>query len=156
LAVSAQDKGTGKSEKIVITSDKGRLSEEDIERMVKEAEEFAEADKAARETIDAKNGLEGYAYNMRNQIEDKEKLGGKISDEDKETISEAVKAALEWLDDNHEATKEDLQQKLKDLEGTCNPIVSKLYEKSGGGPGGPGGDSYAQEDSGDIPDHDDL
>ena len=66
--VSAEDKGTGKSEKIVITSDKGRLSEEEIERMVKDAEEFADADKAVRETVDAKNALEGYAYNMRNQV----------------------------------------------------------------------------------------
>jgi len=151
--VSAEDKGTGKSEKITITADKGRLSEEEIERMVRDAEEFADADKAVRETVDAKNALEGYAYNMRNQIEDKEKLGGKISDEDKETISEAVKKALDWIDDNAEATKEDLQQQLKDLEAVCNPIVSKLYQGSGGGSGG--GDSYASED--DLPpEHDDL
>jgi heat shock protein 5 len=95
--VGAEDKGTGKSEKITITADKGRLSEDEIERMVRDAEEFADADKAVRETVDAKNALEGYAYNMRNQLEDKEKLGGKISDEDKETIAEAVKKALEWI-----------------------------------------------------------
>ena len=84
---------------------------------------------------------------MRNQLEDKEKLGGKISDEDKETIAEAVKKALEWIDDNAEATKEDLQQQLKDLEAIANPIVTKLYSQTGGAPGGaPGGDSYAQED----------
>jgi len=152
--VSAEDKGTGKSEKITITADKGRLSEEEIERMVKDAEEFADADKAVRETVDAKNALEGYAYNMRNQIEDKEKLGGKISDEDKETISEAVKKTLEWIDDNAEATKEDLQQQLKDIEAICNPIVTKLYGSSGGAGGAPGGDSYASED--DLPEHDDL
>jgi heat shock protein 5 len=154
--VSAQDKGTGKEEKITITADKGRLSEEEIERMVKDAEEFADQDKAMRETVDARNALEGYAYNMRNQIEDKEKLGGKISDEDKETISEAVKKALDWLDDNREAGKEDLQQQLKDLEAVCNPIVSKLYGSAGGAPGGApgGGDSYAQED--DLPSHEDL
>jgi len=151
--VSAEDKGTGKSEKIVITADKGRLSEEEIERMVKDAEEFAEADKAQKEKIDAKNALEGYAYNMRNQIEDKEKLGGKISDEDKETISEAVKEALEWLDDNAEASKDDLAQKLKDLEAKCNPIIGKLYEKSGGAPGGAGGESQPDDD---LPNHDDL
>jgi len=154
--VSAEDKGTGKSEKITITADKGRLSEEEIARMVHDAEEFADQDKAVRETVDAKNALEGYAYNMRNQIEDKEKLGGKISDEDKETISEAVKKTLEWVDDNAEATKEDFQQQLKDIEAICNPIVSKLYGSSGGPGGAPGGgDSYASED--DLPpEHDDL
>lgn len=159
--VGAEDKGTGKVEKITITADKGRLSEEDIERMVKEAEEFADADKNTREIVDAKNALEGYAYNMRNTIEDKEKLGGKISDEDKETISEAVKEALEWLDDNKEASKEDYAQKLKDLEGKCNPIVSKVYQQSGGAPGGAGGapgsdsGSYATPDD-DLPNHEEL
>jgi len=152
--VSAEDKATGKAEKIVITSDKGRLSQEEIDRMVRDAEEFADADKAVRETVDAKNALEGYAYNMRNQIEDKEKIGGKISDEDKESISDAVKKALEFVDDNADASKEDLQQQLKDLEAVCNPIVSKLYASAGGAPGGEGGDSYATEDE--IPDHDDL
>merc|ERR1711967_194539 len=98
LQVSAVDKGTGKSEKITITADKGRLSEEEIERMVKEAEEFAEEDKNQKEKIDSRNSLEGYAYNMRNQISDEEKLGGKISAEDKETIEEAVTAAIDWLD----------------------------------------------------------
>jgi len=154
--VGAEDKGTGKSEKITITADKGRLSEDEIERMVKEAEEFADADKSAREVVDAKNALEGYAYNMRNQIEDKEKLGGKISDEDKETINEAVKEALEWLDDNKEASKDDLAQKLKDLEAKCNPIVSKIYQSSGGAPGGaPGGAGGAGADD-DLPNHEEL
>jgi len=154
--VGAEDKGTGKVEKITITADKGRLSQDEIERMVRDAEEFADADKAVRETIDAKNALEGFAYNLKNQIEDKEKLGGKISDEDKETISDAVKKALEWIDDNAEASKEDMQQQLKDLEAISNPIVSKLYGQAGGAGGAPGagGDSYAQED--DLPSHDDL
>jgi len=155
--VAAEDKGTGKSEKITITADKGRLSEEEIERMVRDAEEFAESDKAAKEIVDAKNALEGYAYNMRNTIDDKEKLGGKISDEDKETISEAVKVALEWIDDNAEATKDDFQTKLKDLEAICNPIVSKVYKESGGSPGGAGGaggDSTTPDD--DLPNHEDL
>jgi len=150
--VSAEDKATGKSEKITITADKGRLSEEEIERMVKDAEEFADQDKAQRETIDAKNALEGYAYNMRNQLSDKEKLADKISSEDKETIEEAVKKALDWLDDNAEAGKEDLQQQLKDLEAVCNPIISALYGKSGGAGGD--SDSYTEEDS--MPEHDDL
>lgn len=95
--VAAEDKGTGKSEKITITADKGRLSEDEIERMVREAEEFAESDKAAKETIDARNNLEGYAYNLRNQINDEEKLGGKISDEDKETLEEKIKEVCPFL-----------------------------------------------------------
>lgn len=155
--VGAEDKGTGKSEKITITADKGRLSPEEIERMLKAAEEFAEADKAAKEVVDAKNALEGFAYNMRNQIEDKEKLGGKISEEDKTTIEDAVKEALEWLDENPSATVDDYKDRLKQLEGITNPIVTKLYAAGAGGAGGmpedmPGG--FGGED--DLPDHDDL
>jgi len=154
--VGAEDKATGKAEKITITADKGRLSQEEIERMVQDAEEFADADKSARELVDAKNALEGYAYNMRNTIEDKEKLGDKISDEDKETISEGVKEAIEWLDDNPQATKEDYADKLKSLEGVCNPIITKLYQAGGApGGGGGGGDEDGPSDD-DLPDHDDL
>jgi len=157
LNVAAEDKGTGKSEKITITADKGRLSEEEIEKMIKDAEEFAESDKKLKETIDAKNSLEGYAYNMRNTIDDKEKLGDKISSEDKESISDAIKETLEWIDDNKEATKEDFEDKLKSLEAVCNPIITKLYQQHGGPSGGaPGGG----DDSGEEPDfdhmHDDL
>jgi heat shock protein 5 len=137
--VGAEDKQSGKSEKITITADKGRLSQEEIARMVKEAEEFAEEDKGMKEKVDARNGLEGYAYNMRNQINDEEKLGGKISPEDKETIEEAVTAAIDWLDENHEAEAAEYKEKLSELEGKCNPIIQKLYKESGGGGGGEGG-----------------
>merc|ERR550539_116207 len=84
LRVSAEDKGTGKKEKITITNDQNRLSKEDIDRMVRDAEKFAAEDQQAKEKVDAKNELEGYAYSMKNQANDKEKLGGKLSDEDKE------------------------------------------------------------------------
>jgi heat shock protein 5 len=155
--VAAEDKGTGKSEKITITADKGRLSEDEIERMVKEAEEFAEADKEAKEKIDARNGLEGYAYNLRNQINDEEKLGGKISDEDKETLEEAIKEAIDWLDEHKEAEKQEYQDKLKELEGVANPIVSKLYQESGGSAGaGGGGEDAGDVSEDDLPDHDEL
>ena len=100
LNVAASDKGTGKEEKITITNDKGRLSQEDIERMVREAEEFADEDKAVKERIDARNSLETYAYNMKNTISDSDKLADKLEAEDKETIEEAVKDVLAWLDDN--------------------------------------------------------
>jgi len=130
--VGAEDKASGKSEKITITADKGRLSEEEIERMVREAEEFAEEDRTLKERVDARNALEGYAYNMRNQINDEEKLGGKISDEDKETIEEAVTEAIDWLDENDEAEAEEFKEKLKELEEKCNPIVQNLYAEAGG------------------------
>ena len=152
--VGAEDKGTGKSEKITITADKGRLSQAEIDAMLKAAEEFAESDKAAKEVVDAKNSLEGFAYNMRNQIEDKEKLGGKISDEDKTTIEDAVKEALEWLDENPQATADDYKDRLKELEGVTNPIVTKLY--GSGGAGGMPGEGFPGGDDDDLPDHDDL
>merc|ERR1712170_157504 len=85
LQVSALEKGTGKSEKIVITNDKGRLTKEEIERMVKEAEEFAEEDKLAKEKIDAKNQLDNYVSSIKNTYEDPEKLGNKLSEEEKTT-----------------------------------------------------------------------
>ena len=85
--MSAGDKGTGKQESITITNDKGRLSQEEIDRMVQEAEKFAEEDKVTAERIASRNGLENYAFSLKNQVNDKEGLGGKIEDEDKETVS---------------------------------------------------------------------
>merc|ERR1712137_96642 len=152
--VGAEDKGTGKSEKITITADKGRLSEEEIERMVQEAEEFAEEDKAQKEKVDARNSLEGYAYNMKNQINDEEKLGGKIEDDDKETIEEAVTEAIDWLDENPDADPEEYKEKLKELEEKCNPIVQKIYAESGGEEGD---DDFGGDDDDDLEDdHDEL
>lgn len=90
LSVSAVEKGTGKSESITVTNDKGRLSKEEIEAMIRDAEKFADQDKALKEKIDAKNSLENYIYTMRNTIEDKEKLAEKIDAEDKDKIKEAL------------------------------------------------------------------
>jgi heat shock protein 5 len=149
LNVAAEDKGTGKSERITITADKGRLSQEEIERMVKEAEEFAEEDKVMKETIDARNGLEGYAFSLKNSVNDKEKLGSKISEEDKETIEKAVKEVTDWLEEHPDAEKDEYSEKQKELEAVANPIMTKLYQAGGGGGGAP------HEDD-DIPDHDDL
>jgi len=153
LNVGAEDKATGKSEKITITADKGRLSTEEIERLVREAEEFADEDKKVKETIDARNGLEGYVYSMKNTINDEDKLGKKISDEDKATIEEGIKEAVDWLEDNTEASKDDYDEQKTKLEKVCNPIISKLYQAAGGAPGGEGGDESWSDD---MPDHDEL
>jgi len=129
LQVSAEDKASGKSEKITITSEKGRLSEEEIERMVQEAEEFAEEDKRTKQRIDGRNGLESYCYRLKNMLDDEEKPMD-ISDEDRETIEEAVKEALEWLDDNQEAEKEDYEDKQKEIETVANSIIQNAYQES--------------------------
>lgn len=131
LHVKAEDKAAKKSESITITDEKGRLSQEEIERMVKEAEEFAEEDKKLREKIDARNKLETYVYNMKGTVNDKDKLADKIDSDDKERIESTLKEALEWLDDNQNAEKEDYDEKLKEVEAVCNPVIKQVYEKSG-------------------------
>ncbi|CAJ0825283.1 4396_t:CDS:1, partial [Entrophospora sp. SA101] len=129
MKVSAADKGTGKSESITITNDKGRLSKEDIERMVEEAEQFAEEDKIQKERIEIKNQLENYVYTTKSQIEDSDsELGKKISEEDKKTIKDAIKKTIDWLEEfSSSATKEDLEEKINELQAIVNPITSKLY-----------------------------
>jgi heat shock protein 5 len=153
LQVTALDKGTNKKEKITITADKGRLSQDEIDRMVKNAEEFAEHDKEVKAKIEAKNNLEHFAYSLKNQINDQEKLGGKLSDDEKKTIETAVTDTIEWLDEHADAEQSDYEEKLKELEKITNPIISKLYAQAGG-PGGPpppgagaqGSEDYAHED----------
>uniref|UniRef100_A0A7R9TAS7 Heat shock protein 70 n=1 Tax=Prasinoderma coloniale TaxID=156133 RepID=A0A7R9TAS7_9VIRI len=150
LNVGAEDKGTGSKEKIVITNEKGRLSQEEIDRMVQEAEEFAEEDKKVKERIDARNSLETYAYNLRNQVEDEEKLGGKLDEADKETLEDAVADTLEWLEENgDDAEADEINEKLKELEAVANPIVSSVY--------GAAEDGGFDEDMEDMDfDHDEL
>ncbi|KAJ1865419.1 ATPase with role in protein import into the ER [Coemansia sp. RSA 2703] len=132
LKVSAIDKGTGKGESITIANNKGRLSDEEIERMVQEAKEFAEEDRILKERIDSKNTFEQYLYTIKNQVTDKEQLGGKISKDDKETVMAAIKEAEKWLEDNAaDATKEDIDEQREELESVFNPIVSKFYGASG-------------------------
>jgi heat shock protein 5 len=133
LKVSAIEKATGKSEKIVITNDSGRLSKEEIEKMLREAEQFAEQDKKTKEKIDAKNSLENYIYSMKNTVEDKDKgVGDKLSETEKETITNAIKEQSDWLNANADAEKEDYETHLKDLQKTCDPIVAKIYKQTGG------------------------
>jgi heat shock protein 5 len=140
MQVSAMDKSTNKEEKITITNDKGRLSKEEIERMVKEAEENAEDDKKVKERIESRNQLEGVVYNLKNQINDEDKLKDKLDEDEKKTISDAIKETMDWLDENPNAEKEECDEQLKKLQSVTNPIIQKVYQKSGGAPGGEGGD----------------
>jgi len=137
LNVSAEDKTTGNRNKITITNDKGRLSKEQIERMVKEAENYKKQDEEAREKVESKNKLENYAYSVRNSIND-EKLKDKISSEDRTTIENAVDTTVKWLDTNQAAAKGEFDAKMKELEGIVNPIMTKLYQSAGGAPGAGG------------------
>merc|ERR1719420_614953 len=129
LNVSAVEKSTGKEQKITITNDKGRLSQDEIERMVEEAERYKAEDEANRVRIEAKNSLENYAYSMKNTMGD-EKLAGKLSVEDK------INETISWLDANQSAEKEEYEQKQKDLEAVVNPILQNLSGGAGGMPGG--------------------
>jgi L1 cell adhesion molecule like protein len=138
LNVSAEDKGTGTKNKIVITNDKGRLSKDEIERMVQEAEKYKAEDEEHKKRIEAKNSLENYAFNMRNTIRD-EKVGGKLAAEDKEKIEKLVEETVSWLDSNQLAEVDELEHRLKELEGQCSPIISKIYGGAeGAAPGGAG------------------
>jgi molecular chaperone DnaK (HSP70) len=150
LKVSAEDKGTGNKEKITITNDHNRLTPEQIEKMIKDAESFAEDDKKVKEKVEAKNEFESYAYSLKNQIGDKEKLGGKLSDDDKTKIEESVDEAIKWLEANAETSEvSDLKAKKKELEDTVQPIIAKLYAGAGGAGGEPqpGAGDEAESDS---------
>merc|ERR1712146_529170 len=140
LNVSAVEKSTGRENKITITNDKGRLSSEEVERMVAEAEKYKAEDEANASRIQAKNGLENYCYSMKNTMND-EKLKGKVSEEDKATIIGKVEETIKWLDANQENEKEEYEAKQKELESVCNPIMQKMYAQGGapGGGGMPGG-----------------
>merc|ERR1712151_599919 len=153
LNVGAEDKGTGKSEKITITNDKGRLTEEQIEKMIKEAEQFADEDKKVKERVDAKNAFDGYMHSMKSAVEgsgENKGLSEKLDSEEKEKIQDALKDGQEWLDSNPEADADEIKDKHKEIEGICAPIISKYYGQGGGGGGG--------DDGGDDEDeaHDEL
>ena len=137
LQVSAADKGTGKAEKITITADKGRLSQDDIERMIREAEEFAEEDKKVQQRVTAKNGLESFLYNLKNTLNDEEKgISDKIEPAEKDELVTMVDEALDWLEENPEAEAEEFAAKQKEVEAVSNPIMKKVYGASKSGPSG--------------------
>ncbi|KAF8523888.1 heat shock protein 70 family [Hysterangium stoloniferum] len=143
MKVGAIDKGTGKSQQIVISNDKARLSQEEIDRMVQEAEEFASEDEAQRKRVEALNGLSGFVFGLKSQLADQEGLGGKLSDEDKKTILATVKEANDWVETNGAtATADELEEKLSEVQAIVTPITSKLY----GGGAGPESHGPSDED----------
>lgn len=130
LRVSAEDKGTGNKEKITITNDQNRLTPDDIERMIRDAETFADEDKKLKERVEAKNELESYAYSLKNQIGDKEKLGAKLNDDDKTKIEKVIDEKIAWLESNQEADTEEFKKQKKEMEDIIQPIIAKLYQGS--------------------------
>ncbi|XP_024369980.1 heat shock 70 kDa protein 1 [Physcomitrium patens] len=144
LNVSAEDKTTGQKNKITITNDKGRLSKDEIEKMVQEAEKYKSEDEDHKKKIEAKNSLENYAYNMRNTIRD-DKIAANLDAADKKKIEDAVEAAIQWLDHNQLAESDEFEDKMKELESVCNPIIARMYQGGAGGAAG-GAPSYGGDD----------
>jgi len=144
LVVSAEDKGTGSKEKITITNDQNRLTPEDIEKMINDAEKFADEDAKLKGKVEARNELESYAYSLKNQLSDKEKLGGKLSDEETSKIEEIINEKIAWLEENQDAEAEELKAQKKEMEDIVQPIIAKLYQGAGGPP--PGGEDAEEDD----------
>merc|ERR1711978_759899 len=149
LNVRAQDKATGNEEEITITADKNRPSDEEINEMIESAKRFEAEDKRLRETVETRNQLESQAFSLLSQIDDEEKLGGKLSEDDKETIREACEEVTQFIQENPDADLEDFKEKLQELQELVNPIVSGVYE------GGEGGAGDFEDDDEDW-DHDEL
>jgi endoplasmic reticulum chaperone BiP len=159
LHVSAKDEGTSKTETITIKNDKGRLTQEEIERMVKEAEQFADEDKKLKDRIDAKNNLETFAHSIKSQLNDDKKIEGKITPEDKKTCIDAATEVISWIEKNPTSEKEELDKKKEELEKIVHPIMSKLYPQAQPGtqPGAqPGAQPGQESGSEEIPKHDEL
>lgn len=152
LNVSAENKESGNRNKITITNDTGRLTKEQIERMVADAEKYKDEDEKHQARVSAKGKLEQYAYGLRTTIDDP-KMKDKISSSDRETVEKAIKETTSWLESNDRAEKEEYENKQKELEGQCQPIIMKLYQGAGGAPGGmPGGmPDFGGEDGGAAP-----
>jgi heat shock protein 5 len=147
MKISAADKGTGKSESVTITNEKGRLTQEEIDRMVAEAEEFAADDEAQKKRIEALNSLSSYVYGLKSQLGDSDGLGGKLDSDDKKTLLDAIKETTEWIDsEGQSASADDLEEKLQEIQNIANPITAKLYS----------GSSTTPDDTDDEPVHDEL
>uniref|UniRef100_A0A069DWJ4 Putative heat shock protein 70 b2 n=1 Tax=Panstrongylus megistus TaxID=65343 RepID=A0A069DWJ4_9HEMI len=136
LNVSAKDSSTGKSERITISNDKGRLSKDEIEKMLADAEKYRSEDEKQRERVSARNQLESYCFSVKQAVEDA--AAGKLTDADKQTALDKCASTLKWLDSNSLAEKEEFEDKLKELQSVCSPIMTKLHQGAGnqskGGP----------------------
>ena len=126
--VSAQDKGTNKKNSIVITNEKGRLSKDDIDKMINEAEKFKEDDLKVKERIDARNSLESYAYSVQSSI-DEEKIKSVCNEDEIQSLKEKTEEVINWLDTNYEASKDEIDKKHKELESVYTPIITRAYQK---------------------------
>jgi len=146
LQVSAEDKGTGNKEKITITNDQNRLTPEDIEKMIKDSEAYADEDNKLKAKVESRNELESYAYSLKNQINDKEKLGAKIEAGDKEKIEEILDEKLKWLETNQDAESDEFKAQKKEIEDLVQPIIAKLYQGAGGAPPPEGGEGGHDEE----------
>lgn len=135
MNVSAMDKGTSKNAKITITNNKGRLSKEDIEKLIKDAEKYKDQDELIRKKIEAKNGLESYLVNIKHSLND-EKLADKFQGSEKADLQAKVDEVQTWLDANPEAETSEYERRQKLVEDAFNPIMSRIYQATGGQPGG--------------------
>jgi L1 cell adhesion molecule like protein len=141
MNVTAVDKSTGKTNKIIITNEKGRLSKDDIEKMVREAEKYKNEDEKIRKRVEAKNSLENYCYNIRSSLND-EKIKEKINAEDRQKIEQLVEDSLKWIEGGHDFPAEEFEKKQKEIEAIYNPIITKIYQEQAaeGQQRGPGGE----------------
>lgn len=130
LNVSAADKSTGRSNKITITNDKGRLSKAEIDKMLSDAEKYKAEDEAQRQRVTARNQLENYIFSVKQAVND---AGDKLSDSDKQTVNSKCEEAVRWLDDNSLADKEEFEHKQQELQQTCSPVMAKLHGSGSGG-----------------------
>jgi heat shock 70kDa protein 1/2/6/8 len=135
MNIEAKDKGTNANARITITNNKGRLSKEEIERLVKDAEKFKDQDEKMRKRVEAKNALEGYCVSIKHTLNDSN-VQGKISEDEKQTLLSKISEVESWLSSNPNAELSEFEGKQKDLERIVNPVMSKMYQ--GAAPGGPG------------------
>ena len=155
LSVSAEEQGSSNKESITITNDKGRLSEEEIERMVREAEDMKDEDEKLKKKVEAKNNYENLIFNIKSTLEDKDKIKDKLTEEDIQSLESAVKEAQDWLEnESEEADSEDIESKIKDLKEVVEPILAKVG--GGEGAGGAGQQAPEEEEDDDDDSHEEL
>lgn len=132
LTITAVEQGTKSKKSISITNDKGRLTQKEIDKMVADAEKYAEQDRLFKERVDAKHSLEQYISNMKTTIEDKDRLADKLDEDDRNAIADALTETEDWLNSNEEADKETFEEQMKELQRICDPIIARIYQSQGG------------------------